>query len=169
MPVSKRISRRPNRSTHESSTVGNRIGFLRTAVMSVHKSDRERGRGLAIVIVVLVIISLLQGGLSYSVLLGALRKRGNIFNVESPLTGLHWLVRAIVLVLAGALWTLGRKRALFRVIIVANSFFTAILLTDVAFLFSVLSGSPRRHDAARRCRAHRIVEHSNLLDLVLDH
>ena len=44
------------------------------------------------------------------------------------LVGLHWLVRVGPLVLAGTLWTLQRKRALFRVIIVANALFTAILL-----------------------------------------
>ena len=93
---------------------------------------RERGLDLAIVIVVLAIISLSQGGLSYSVLLGALRDRSN--GDVALFASLHWLVRAGLLVLAGTLWTLRRKRALFRVIIVANAFFTAILLTDVAFL-----------------------------------
>ena len=103
---------------------------------------RERGLALAIVIGVGVIISLSQGGLSYSVLLGPLRDR---FNVEGPLlAALHWLVRAGLLILAGTLWTLKRKRAVFRVLIVANAFFTAILLNDVAFLFSVLSGSNSR-------------------------
>jgi hypothetical protein len=103
---------------------------------------RERGLALAIVIVVSAIVSLSQGGLSYSVLLGTLRNR---FNVDVPLlAGLQWLVRAGLLVLAGTLWTLKRKRALFRVIIVANAFFTAILLSDVAFLMSVLSGSKSR-------------------------
>ena len=103
---------------------------------------RERGLALAIVIGVGVIISLSQGGLSYSVLLGPLRDR---FNVEGPLlAALHWLVRAGLLILAGTLWTLKRKRAVFGVIIVANAFFTAILLNDGAFLFSVLSGSNSR-------------------------
>ena len=103
---------------------------------------RDRGLALAMVIAVLAIISLLQGGLSYSVLLGALRNR---FNVDTPfLAELHWPIRAGLLVLAGMLWTLGRKRALFRVIIVANAFATAILLADIAFLLSVLSGSTSR-------------------------
>ena len=103
---------------------------------------RERGLGLAIVIAVSAIISLSQGGLSYSVLLGALRDR---FNADVPLlASLQWLVRVGLLVLAGTLWTLRRKRAVFRVIIVANAFFTAILLIDVAFLLSVLSGSNSR-------------------------
>ena len=53
---------------------------------------RERGLALAIVIGVSVIISLLQGGMSYSVLLGALRDR---FNIDAPLlASLHWLGRA---------------------------------------------------------------------------
>jgi hypothetical protein len=103
---------------------------------------RDRGLALAVVIGVLVIISLLQGGISYSVLLGALRDR---FNVDAPLlAALQWPVRAGLLILAGILWTLGRKRALFRVIIVANAFSTAILLSDIAFLLSVLSGSTSR-------------------------
>ena len=103
---------------------------------------RERGLALATVIGVSVIISLLQGGLSYSVLLGALRDR---FNVDTPLiASLHWLVRVGLLVLAGTLWTLKRKRAAFRVIMVANAFSTAILLNDVAFCLSVLSGSNSR-------------------------
>lgn len=99
---------------------------------------RERGLALAIVIGVSIIISLLQGGMSYSVRLGALRDR----YVDAPLlASLHWLVRAGLLVLAGTFWTLNRKRAVFRVIIVANAFCTAVLLYDVAFLLSVLSGS----------------------------
>ena len=97
---------------------------------------------LAIVIGVSVLISLLQGGMSYSFLLGGLRHR---FNVDAPLlASLHWLVRSGLLVLAGTLWTLKRKRALFRVVIFGNAFFTAILLNDVAFLFSVLGGSNSR-------------------------
>ena len=101
---------------------------------------RDRGLALAIVIGVLVFISLLQGGLSYSVLLGPLRDR---FEARLFPT-LHWSVRAGLLVLAGILWTLRRKRALFRVIIVANAFATVVLLYDVAFLLSVLSGSTSR-------------------------
>ena len=102
----------------------------------------ERGRGLALVIVALVIISLLQGGYSYSVLRGALR---GLFHVDGPLlAGLQWLVRLGLLVLMATLWTLKRKRAVFRVIIVANAFFTAILVSDVASLLSVLSGSTSR-------------------------
>ena len=78
--------------------------------------------------------------MSYSIFLGALRNRYNV-----PLLAiLHWLVRTGLLVLAGTLWTLKRKRALFRVIIVTNSFFTAILLYDVAFLLSILNGSNPR-------------------------
>ena len=100
---------------------------------------RDRGLALAIVIGVLVMVSFLQAGLSYSVLLGALRDR---FSFEGPrLPALHWPVRAGLLVLAGIFWTLRRKRALFRVIIVANALATAVLLYDVAFLLSVLSGS----------------------------
>ena len=114
----------------------------RRGASAMSRFVRERGLALAIVIVVLAIISLSQGGMSYSVLLGALRDR---FNVDAPLlASLHWLVRAGLLVLAGTLWTLRRKRAVFRVIIVANAFFTAILLNDVAFLLSVLSGSNSR-------------------------
>jgi hypothetical protein len=103
---------------------------------------RERGLALAIVIGVLVIISLSQGGISYSVLLGALRDR---LNVDTRLlASVHWLVRAALLLLAGALWILKRKHAVFRVIIVANAFFTVVLLNDVTFLLSVLSGSNSR-------------------------
>ena len=103
---------------------------------------RERGLALAMVIGILLIISLLQGGLSYSVLLGALRDR---YNVDSPLlAGLQWLVRAGLLVLAGTFWALKRKRAVFRVIIVANTFFTTVLLSDVGLLLSMLSGSTSR-------------------------
>ena len=68
---------------------------------------RHRGLALAIVIGVMVIISLLQGGLSYSVLLGPLRDR---FNLPFFPT-LHWSLRGGLLFLAGILWTLRRKRA----------------------------------------------------------
>ena len=103
---------------------------------------RDRGLALATVIGVLVITSALQGGLSYSVLLGALRDR---FNVEGPLfPAVHWPIRAGLVVLAGILWTLRRKRATFRVITVANGLATAVLLYDVGFLLLVLSGSTSR-------------------------
>ncbi|MEX6690933.1 hypothetical protein QTN47_25715 [Danxiaibacter flavus] len=103
---------------------------------------RERSNALATVIVVSLIISLSQGAISYSVLLGALRDRFNIS--DRLLASLQWLVRGGLLILAGVLWMLKRKRVLFRVIIIANVFFTAILLSDVAFLLSLLSGSTSR-------------------------
>jgi hypothetical protein len=59
---------------------------------------RERGLALALVIVVSATISLSQGGVSYSVLLGPLRNR---FNIDvALLASPHWLVRAGLLVLA---------------------------------------------------------------------
>lgn len=121
---------------------------------------RARGRGLAIVIGISLTISLLQGGLSYSALLGPLRGRFHV-NV-ALLAKLQWLLRAGLLVLTATLWTLKRKRALFRAIIVVNAFFTAVLLNDIAFLVSVLSGSSSR-DAAALLADVALIAVSNIL------
>ena len=100
---------------------------------------RKRGYNLAVVIFVSFIISLSHGVISYSVLLGALQDR---FNVNDRLlASLHWLIRGGLLILAGTLWTLKRRRALVRVITIANAFSTAALIIDVAYLLSMLSGS----------------------------
>lgn len=115
---------------------------------------------MAIVIGVSVIIALSQGGVAYSVLLGARQDRYNVD--DQLLSGLQWLIRVGLLVLAVTLWMLKRKRALFRVIIVANAFFTVILLYDVTFLFSVLRGSTSR-DAGTLLADVALIAASNML------
>jgi hypothetical protein len=121
---------------------------------------RQRSLALGLVIGISVIISLLQGGISYSFLLGALSAR---FNVDAPLlASLQWLVRVGLLVTAGVLWALKRKCTAFRAIIVANVFSTLILLCDVAFLLSVLSGS-NAHVAAALLANVVLIAVSNIL------
>ena len=55
------------------------------------------------------------------------------------MTGLY-AVRGVLLLLLAMLWALNRKRALFRMIIAANTYFTLALLLDVITLVQVLGG-----------------------------
>jgi hypothetical protein len=85
------------------------------------------------------LIAVLQAGISYSIGQGPLRK----FESATFLwfvAGLYSL-RVAVLVLLVLLWVLKRRRALFRTIVAANSYFTLGLLFDVTSLIGVLGGS----------------------------
>jgi hypothetical protein len=102
---------------------------------------RARGLSLAVVVLVMVFVSALQGGISYTVTMGPVKElETNI--VGWLLAGLYGVRIAFLLALA-ALWVLNRKRALFRTIIAANTFFTLVLLVDVIVLMRVLGGFER--------------------------
>jgi hypothetical protein len=99
---------------------------------------RARGSSLAVVVLVMFLITALQGGIFYSVELGPLRKLESTA-LRTIATGLYALRIALLLLLA-MLWALNRKRALFRTIIAANTYFTLALLVDVIALMAVLGG-----------------------------
>ena len=100
---------------------------------------RDRGLWLAAIVLIMVAISLAQGAISYTLAFGPLwgflpRDPSNIATVL--LTLRLALVAALVLI-----WTLKRKRALFRTIIFANALFTLALIVHTTALIAVLFGS----------------------------
>jgi hypothetical protein len=99
---------------------------------------RTRGFSLAVVIVVMFLIAALQGGISYSVGLGPLRKLAS--TVFLVVVGGFYALRIAFLLMLVVLWVLNRKRALFQTIIAANVYFTLGLLVDVISLIQVLGG-----------------------------
>ena len=99
---------------------------------------RARGLSLAVVVLVMCLVAVLQAGVSYSVERGPLQTVGSTaFRVL--VAGLY-AVRIVLLLLLAMLWALNRKRALFRAIIAANTYFTLGLLLDVVSLLRVLGG-----------------------------
>ena len=99
---------------------------------------RSRGISLAVVVLIMFCIAALQGGISYTFVLGRLRER---LPIDTPLIGgLAWALRATLLGLAIAFWALNRRRALFNTIVITNAFFTAVLLVSTAVLVGVLAG-----------------------------
>jgi len=100
---------------------------------------RARGLSLAVVVLVMCLVAVLQAGVSYSVERGPLQTVGSTaFRVL--VAGLYAGRIGFLLMLA-LLWVLNRKRALFRVIIAANTYFTLGLILDVISLIQVLGGS----------------------------
>ena len=97
---------------------------------------RARGRSLGIVVLVMFLNTSLQGGISYSVGLGPLRK----FNPSDfpVLVGGFYVLRIALLLLLVTLWLLNRKSALFRTIIAVNVYWTLALLVDVSALIRIL-------------------------------
>ncbi|SCK12167.1 hypothetical protein VAR608DRAFT_0669 [Variovorax sp. HW608] len=99
---------------------------------------RARGTSLAVVVLVMFLVTALQAGISYSVGEGPLSKlEPSAFGVLVPA---FFALRFGLLLFLALLWLLGRKRALFRTIIVANAYFTLALLLDVISLLQVLGG-----------------------------
>jgi len=103
---------------------------------------RERGIALLLVVGVMLLITLVQGGISYSIADGPLHR---LLPRAAPAvaTGLYAL-RLVLLLLLFVLWVAGHRRALFGAIVVANALFTVALLLDTFSLLSVLAGiTPR--------------------------
>jgi hypothetical protein len=107
---------------------------------------RDRGLSLALVVVIMFLIAISQGGISSSFALGRLR---NHLPIETPLiVGILFALQVVLLALAIVFWTLNRRRALFNVIVIANTFFTALLLLYTSVLMAVLAGLSSRSAAA---------------------
>ena len=97
-----------------------------------------RGLSLAVVVIVLSLISVTQTGISYSV------GRGSLHALEpvdlSAMLPVLYVARIALFVLLVALWVLKRKRALFAIVVVANAYFTMVLILDTYGLIRVLGG-----------------------------
>jgi hypothetical protein len=100
---------------------------------------RDRGPWLAAVVLIMFAISLTQACVSYTMTFGAL---GGILPKNlTPIANLVVIVRFGLVAVLAILWILKRKRALFRLIIVANALFTLALFTSTTALFAVLFGA----------------------------
>jgi hypothetical protein len=99
---------------------------------------RVRGSWPALVVLVMCLIAILQAGISYSVEQGPLRVLGS--SSLRALAARFYALRIALLLLLAALWSLKLKRALFRAIIAANTYFTFALVLDVIALMGVLGG-----------------------------
>jgi hypothetical protein len=107
---------------------------------------RDRGLSLALVVAIMFLIAITQSGISSSFALSRLR---NHLPIETPLTvGVLFALQVVLLALAIVFWTLNRRRALFNVIVIANTYFTAILLLYTSVLMAVLAGLSSRSAAA---------------------
>jgi hypothetical protein len=122
---------------------------------------RNHGPSLAVVVLILFAISLMQGGISSTMTLGALRSflSSDLSLLTAGLIVLRFgFVTALVVLW---LFKLKLKHALFQLIILVNAWFTLALVGHTS-----LSGGP--HASARR-RADGGVEHPGLFNLVLDY
>jgi hypothetical protein len=99
---------------------------------------RERGLWLAAVVVIMFAISLAQGGISYTMAFGPLS--GLLPKDRSVIGTVLVTLRFGLVALMAVLWALSRKRALFRLIVVANALFTLALLIHTSALIAVLFG-----------------------------
>ena len=103
---------------------------------------RERGPALGLVVVVMLLVAVSQGSLTYTFQVGELK--GQLSQWPMQLAGMQWALRAGVLVGMMLLWLVKKRRALFRLIVAANAYFTVVLLVDTALLARVLGGLTMR-------------------------
>jgi hypothetical protein len=99
---------------------------------------RDRGSSLALVILIMFAISLGQTGISYTMAFGALSAL--LPRDRSGIATSLVIVRFGLVALMAGLWTLRRKHALFRLIVIANALFTMALLIQTSSLMSALFG-----------------------------
>ncbi len=103
---------------------------------------QARGLWLGAVILVLALTALLQASISYTVIYGPLHDVvPGSFRSGSAFTALQFGL----LVLMAGLWLSRRKRAVFRLIMLANGFLTFNLLAQTYALARILSGINDQH------------------------
>ena len=90
----------------------------------------------------MLLVAVSQGSLTYTFHVGELK--GHLSQWAMQLARLQWVLRAGLLAGMMLLWVVKKKRALFRVIVAANAYFTAVLLVDTAGLATVLGGLTMR-------------------------
>ena len=98
----------------------------------------SRGLWLAAVVAIMFAISLAQAGISYTMAFGALS--GLLPRDRSSIATILVVVRFGLVALMATLWALGRKHALFRLVIIGNALFTLALLVHTSGLIAVLFG-----------------------------
>ena len=96
----------------------------------------SRGAWLAAVVAIMFAVSLAQGAISYTMAFGPLR--GLLPRDRSGIAAVLVVVRFGLVALMAAMWALKQKRALFRVIVIANALFTLALLIHTSGLIAVL-------------------------------
>jgi hypothetical protein len=107
---------------------------------------RDRGVGLAMVVVIMFFIAIAHSGILSSFALSRLR---NHLPIETPLiVSVLLALQVALLALAAVFWVLNRRRVLFNVIVIANTFFTAVLLLYAVILMAVLAGLSSRSAGA---------------------
>jgi hypothetical protein len=99
---------------------------------------RDRGLSLVLVILIMFAVSLGQTGISYTMAFGALSAL--LPRDRSSIATSLVILRFCLVALMAVLWTLRRKHALFRLIVVANALFTMALLIQTGSLISALFG-----------------------------
>ena len=102
----------------------------------------DRGPSLALVVLVMLVVVLSQGAIAYTFSFGQLQGR---LPIDAPgLANYVGGARLGLMALMALLWGLGRRRALFNLVIVVNGIATLSLLVHTASLTAVLAGlSPR--------------------------
>jgi hypothetical protein len=110
--------------------------------MNVLRSFRERGVSLALIVLIMYFVSLMQEVVSYTLVLGRLKSQ--LWHDLDLFAAAGSSLRGVFLLLMAALWLFKRKRTLMRVIVVANTLFTAALLIHTGFLIQVLGGLSSR-------------------------
>ena len=128
-----------------------------------------RGVWLAAVVAIMFAISLAQGGISYTMAFGPLR--GLLPRDRSAIATVLVVLRFGLVALMAAMWALRRKRALFRMIVIANTLFTLALLVHTSGLIAVLYGGASEAVNALLVDVVLMAASNilNLLGLVLDY
>lgn len=103
---------------------------------------KDRGISLALIVLFIYLVALMQDTISYTLVLGRLKNR--LWHDVDLAAAAGTSLRSALVLLMTALWLFRRKRALFRVIVIANALFTAALLIHAGFLMEVLAGLSSR-------------------------
>ncbi len=128
--------------------------------MTIKTFLRRRGLSLALVVVIMFLIAISQGGISSSFAFGRLRT--HLPTVAPLIVGALLALQVALLALSLVFWTLNRRRALLNIIVVANAYFTAILLLDTSVLMAVLAGLSS-HSAGALITDVALIAVSNIL------
>ena len=100
---------------------------------------QDRGLWLAVVLLIMFVISLAQASISYTMTFGPLR--GFLPREVSLFATILAVLRFGFVAIMTLLWGLKLQHALFRLIIIANTLFTLVLLVHTNALLAVLFGS----------------------------
>jgi hypothetical protein len=111
-------------------------------IPNVKRSIQQRGIALALIVLMMHLVALGQGAISYTMIFGQLK--GRLSPDVDLLAAAQYTLRSVLLLLMIALWLFKRKRALMRVIVIANTLFTVTLLANTGFLMALLGGLSSR-------------------------